>query len=199
MPDGWGRLAISGRRILRGRARLNSEPPPSRPAPLPGRALTQICHMSRTILSMWKTVGRKGRLPDGMRAMHRRKSTSQQWSNQSLLRRLAALETEFATDGEVTAKRTDRSRKRRSTAFALGFTTAIIMGAIALVILSLVSPQSAHADARLPMPHVARSASASLTQEAAPGALIAKVVAPSVDLWSGPRELWWGFPKAYRQ
>ena len=125
--------------------------------------------------------------------MHRRKSTSQRWSNQSLLRRLAALEVEFAAGAEVPPKRSDSSRKRRSAAFALGFTTAVLMGAIALAILSFVSLQSARADARPPMAQVA-----GLPHEAATDALTTGLAALSVDLWSGPRELWWGFPKAGR-
>ena len=144
------------------------------------------------MLSLWKTIGREARLPD-VGPMHHRKSTSQQWSNQSLLRRLAALEVAFAAVPEVPQKRTDRSRKRRSAAFALGFTTAVLMGAIALAILSFVSPQSARADARPPIPHMA-----GLPHQAATDALTTRLEAPSVELWSGPRELWWGFPKAGR-
>ena len=125
--------------------------------------------------------------------MHRRKSTSQRWSNQSLLRRLAALEAVSAAAAEVPPKRSDSSRKRRSAAFALGFTTAVLMGAIALAILSFVSLQSARADARPPMAQVA-----GLPHEAATDALTTGLAALSVDLWSGPRELWWGFPKAGR-
>jgi hypothetical protein len=130
--------------------------------------------------------------------MHRSKRTSQQWSNKSLLHRLAALEAASVTAAEVPAKRTGSSRRRRSAAFALGFTTAVVMGAIALVILSFVSPQSARADARLPMPQMAGFEPARSPHEAATEARTTPVFAPAVDLWSGPRELWWGFPKANR-
>jgi hypothetical protein len=125
--------------------------------------------------------------------MHRGKATSQQWSNRSLLRRLAALDVALAAADEVPPKRTDSSRKRRSAAFALGFTTAVLMGAIALAILSFVSLQSARADAHPPIPQMAW-----LPHEAATDALTTRLGALSVDLWSGPRELWWGFPKTGR-
>jgi hypothetical protein len=169
------------------KAQMRSQPESAFPGLAP--ALTQYRHMSSRILGLWKTVGREARLT-GWGPMHRRKSTAQQWSNQSLLRRLAALEVAFAAGSEIPPKRTESSRKRRSAAFALGFTTAVLMGAIALVILSFVSLQSARADSRLPM--------AGLPREAATDALSTGVVAPSVDLWSGPRELWWRFPKADR-
>ena len=161
---------------------------------LPGRApaMTQNRHTSRRILSLWRTIGREARLPD-VGPMHRRKSTSQQWSNQSLLRRLAELELAPAAAAAVPPKRTDSSRKRRSAAFALGFTTAVLMGAIALAILSFVSLQSARADARPPIPQMA-----GLPHQAVTDALTTRLEALSVDLWSGPRELWWGFPKAGR-
>ena len=128
--------------------------------------------------------------------MHRKSWTSQEWEQRSLLRRLAALEVAHAAGANIHPERIDTRRKRKSAAFALGFTTAVLMGAIALVILSFVSPQLARADANPPMPQRAVFAPAGLLRDAA--IHTSGMVAPSVELWSGPRELWWGFPKANR-
>ena len=128
--------------------------------------------------------------------MHRKRCTSQQWAKRSLMRRLAALEVAHASGANVHPERIDTRRKRTSAAFALGFTTAVVIGAIALVVLSFVSPQLARADAHPPMPQRAVFAPAGLQHDAA--IHTTGMVAPSVELWSGPRELWWGFPKANR-
>ena len=128
--------------------------------------------------------------------MHRRTSTSQQWAERSLLRRLAALEVPAAESTNVRPERIDTHRKRTSAAFALGFTTAVLIGAIALVILSFVSPQLARADAHPLLPQRAVFEPAGLLHETA--IHTTGIVAPSVELWSGPRELWWGFPNANR-
>jgi hypothetical protein len=128
--------------------------------------------------------------------MHRKTWTSQQWANRSLLRRLAALEEAHAAGANVPPERIDTRRKRASAAFALGFTTAVLIGAIALVILSLASPQSARADAHPPMLKRAVFEPPGLLHEAS--IPTTRMLAPSVELWSGPRELWWGFPKANR-
>jgi hypothetical protein len=42
----------------------------------------------------------------------------------------------------------DTHRRRTSVAFALGFTSAVLIGAIALAILSFATPQPAHASGR---------------------------------------------------
>jgi hypothetical protein len=127
--------------------------------------------------------------------MHRKTWTSQRWAKRSLLRRLAALEVAHAAGANIHPERIDTRRKRRSAAFAVGFTTAVLIGVIALVFLSFVSPQLARADANPPMPQRAVFEPAGLLHEAAN---TTRMVAPSVELWCGPRELWWGFPKANR-
>jgi hypothetical protein len=128
--------------------------------------------------------------------MHRKTWTSQQWAKRSLLRRLAALEAAHAADANVLPERRGTRRKRTSAAFAVGFTTAVVIGAIALVILSLVNPQLARADAHPSMPQRAVFEPAGLLHDAA--IHTTGMLAPSVELWSGPRELWWGFPQAKR-
>jgi hypothetical protein len=128
--------------------------------------------------------------------MHRKTWTSQQWASRSLLRRLAAVEVAHAAGANIHPEHIDTRRKRTSAAFALGFTTAVLIGAIALVILSFVSPQLARADANPPMPQRAVFEPAGLLHDAE--IHTTRMLAPSVELWSGPRELWWGFPKANR-
>jgi hypothetical protein len=128
-----------------------------------------------------------------------RKRPSRQWQNQSLMVRLAALESASVLSAADYGPPPIASKyERRSIAFfVLGFACAMLFGAIAVAILVIASPEPARAN-------TLTRAAAWMTEAAmrAEKARIPGLTATSV--WSldrlpvAERQLWWRIPAENR-